>query len=128
MKYLKQSLLILLISLAGELLHHFVDLPVPASIYGMMLLFILLETGVLKESAVRETGDFLLSVMPVLFVPAAVGLMESWDIIRPSWYSYLITLVAVTVIVMAAAGLVTQLAEKGKKTGRDGKEEEAGDE
>lgn len=115
MKYLKQFAIVTGVSLAGELLHHFIDLPVPASIYGMVLLFVLLETGLLKLSAIRETADFLLAVMPVMFVPAAVGILESWELIRPSLAGYLITTVAVTVIVMAAAGLVTQAIAGARK-------------
>ena len=115
MKYLKQSAIIAGISFAGELLHHFIDLPVPASIYGMVLLFVLLETKLLKLSAVKETADFLLEIMPVMFVPAAVGILESWELIRPSVAGYLITTVAVMVIVMAVSGLVTQAIAGRKK-------------
>jgi len=115
MRYLKQFTVIAAVSLAGELLHHFIPLPVPASIYGMVLLFVLLETGVLKLSAIKETAQFLLEIMPIMFVPAAVGILESWDIIRSSVISYLITVVLVTVIVMAAAGSVTQLISRRKK-------------
>lgn len=109
MRYLKQFTIIAAISLTGELLHHVIPLPVPASIYGMVLLFALLETGALKLASIRETAQFLLEIMPVMFVPAAVGILESWEIIRPSVGAYLITVVAVTVIVMAAAGSMTQL-------------------
>jgi len=112
MRYLKQFTIIAAISLTGELLHHFIPLPVPASIYGMVLLFVLLETGALKLASIRETAQFLLEIMPVMFVPAAVGILESREIIRPSVGAYLITVVAVTVIVMAAAGSMTQLISR----------------
>jgi len=108
MKFLKQFAIIAGVSFAGELLHHFIDLPVPASIYGMVLLFVLLETKVVKLPDIKETADFLIAIMPVMFVPAAVGILQSWEIIKPSVAGYLITTVAVTVIVMGVAGLVTQ--------------------
>lgn len=108
MKYLKQFLIILTISFAGEILHWLLPLPVPASIYGILLLFVLLKTGILPLASVRETAGFLVEIMPVMFIPAAVGIMDSWGIIAPSWLEYLTMTVVSTVIVMAVSGLVTQ--------------------
>lgn len=108
MKYLKQFLIILTISFAGEILHWLLPLPVPASIYGILLLFALLKTGILPLASVRETAGFLVEIMPVMFIPAAVGIMDSWGIIAPSWLEYLTMTVVSTVIVMAVSGLVTQ--------------------
>ena len=80
MKYIRQLGIILLVSFLGELLHYLLPLPVPASIYGIVLLFAALETRLLKIDAIRETSAFLLEIMPMLFVPAGVGLLEKWDI------------------------------------------------
>ena len=65
MKYLKQLLIILAISFVGEALKYFLPLPIPASIYGMVLLFILLLTGVVKLDDVQDVGKFLIEIMPV---------------------------------------------------------------
>lgn len=108
MKYLKQFLIILTISFAGEILHQLLPLPVPAGIYGILLLFALLKTGIPPLASVRETACFLVEIMPVMFIPAAVGIMDSWGIIAPSWLEYLTMTVVSTVIVMAVSGLVTQ--------------------
>lgn len=108
MKYLKQFLIILALSFAGEVLHELLPLPVPASIYGIILLFVLLKTRILALSAIRETARFLVDIMPVMFIPAAVGIMDSWGIIAPSWLEYLTMTVASTIIVMAVSGLATQ--------------------
>ena len=78
MKYLKQFLIILVISLVGELMNKFIPLPVPASIYGMVILFAGLLTGLIKLDAVKEAGRFLIEIMPVMFIPAGVGLISSW--------------------------------------------------
>ena len=83
MKYIRQLGIILLVSFLGELLHYLLPLPVPASIYGIVLLFAALETRLLKADAIRETSAFLLEIMPMLFVPAGVGLLEKWDVLRP---------------------------------------------
>ena len=62
--------MILLVSFAGEVLKLALPFPVPGSIYGMLLLFIALCTGVIRLEHVRETGLFLVEIMPILFVSA----------------------------------------------------------
>lgn len=109
MKYLKQFTIILLISFAGDLLHSVLPLPVPGSIYGIILLFILLQTKILPLESVKETGKFLVEIMPVMFIPAAVGLVESWEVIGSSWLSYIVVTIVTTFLVMGVAGVVTQL-------------------
>ena len=108
MKYLKQFVIILLISFLGEILHYLIPLPVPASIYGILLMLLCLHFRIFAAEEVRETGIFLIEIMPVMFIPAAVGLMESWTIIKPSHVQYLVVIVISTIIVMAVSGLVTQ--------------------
>ena len=115
MKYLKQFLLILVVTFIGEILHYFIPAPIPASIYGMVLMFILLETGILPEDSIKETGKFLVEIMPVMFVPAVVGILPSWGIIRPSLFAYALVTVVTTFIVMAASGAVTQFVMDRKK-------------
>ena len=83
MKYIRQLGIILLVSFLGELLHYLLPLPVPASIYGMAILFAGLMTGLIKLDSVRETGKFLIEIMPLMFIPAAVGLLESWPVLKP---------------------------------------------
>ena len=116
MKYLKQMMIILGVSLIGEILHEILPLPVPASIYGIVGMFILLYTGLVKVDQIKETSSFLIEIMSVMFIPAAVGLISSWDMLKSSWLSYLTVTLVSTVIVMAVSGLVTQLViEKGGK-------------
>ncbi len=108
MKYLKQFGIILLIAFAGEALHALLPLPVPAGIYGIILLFLCLCTKILPVSAVKETSVFLIEIMPVMFIPAAVGLMDSWEVVRKALIPYVVITVANTFIVMAVAGRVVQ--------------------
>ncbi len=108
MKHLRQFAIILGFSLAGELLHSLLPLPVPASIYGLSLLLAALLSGLLPLEAVHEAGSFLIEIMPVLFVPAAVGLLESWEVLQPLWLPYLLIIVVSTVVVMGISGRVTQ--------------------
>ncbi len=108
MKYLRQFWLILILSFIGELLKYMIPLPVPASIYGMVLLFIGLETGIIKLSAVKETAQFLIDIMPLLFIPAGVGLLDSWGVLQPVIVPIAVILVVSTVAVMGVSGRVTQ--------------------
>lgn len=108
LRYLKQFTIILTISLLGEVLHYFIPLPVPASIYGLLLMLAALLTGVVKRDSVREAGAFLVEIMPVMFIPAAVGLLEAWGVLRPVWLPVAVITVISTVLVMGVSGLVTQ--------------------
>jgi holin-like protein len=112
MKYLIQFLIILVFSFVGELLRYVVPLPVPASIYGIILMFAAFKIGVLKVSHVKETALFLIEIMPLMFVPAAVGLIDSWDILRPAWGEYVVAIVLSTIVVMGVSGIVTQMVIK----------------
>lgn len=118
MKYLKQLLIILFISCIGELFNYFIPLPIPGSIYGMILLFVLLCCGVIKLSQIKETGKFLIDIMPILFVPSAVGIISQIEQLKSIWIQIIIITIVTTFIVMGITGLVTQLLirmKRGKK-------------
>ena len=108
MKYLRQLLIILIFSFAGEVLHYLVPIQIPASIYGLVLLFIVLMTGLIQLSQVQETAKFLIEIMPMMFIPAGVGLLESWGVLKPILVPVILILVVSTVLVMGVSGLVTQ--------------------
>ncbi len=92
----------------GELLAAVIPLPIPASIYGMVLMFAALCLKIIPPDAVRGTGKFLIEIMPVMFVPAAVGLMANWNALQSMLLPCAIAVIVVTPIVMAASGLATQ--------------------
>ena len=118
MRYLKQFTIILTISLLGEVLHYIIPLPVPASIYGLLLMLAALMTGVVKRDSVREAGAFLVEIMPVMFIPAAVGLLEAWGVLRPVWLPVAVITVVSTVLVMGVSGLVTQFVIRRDERGK----------
>ena len=116
MKYVKQFGVILLISLVGELLNYLLPLPVPASIYGLILMLLGLRLRVVQLADVTDTAHFLIEIMPLMFIPAAVGLMASWDAIRAKLTAYLVIAAVTTFAVMIVSGRVTQfLLRRGKK-------------
>lgn len=115
MKYVKQFLIILGICLLGELLKYCIPLPVPASIYGLLILFIGLMTGIIQLEMVKETAKFLIDIMPIMFVPAGVGLLESWGILQNMLIPAVVITIVSTVVVMVVSGRVTQFMLRRKK-------------
>ena len=108
MRYLFQSGRILAFCFAGEVLHAVLPLPVPASVYGLLLLLLALCFGIVRPEQVRETGLLLTGIFPLLFVPAAAGVMELWAELGAMLLPAVIAIVPVTVLVFAAAGRTTQ--------------------
>ena len=108
MKYLRQLLIILIFSFIGEVLHSLIPIQVPASIYGLVLLFIALLTGIIQLPQVKEAAKYLIEIMPLMFIPAGVGLLESWGNLKSILVPVLILLVASTILVMGVSGKVTQ--------------------
>ena len=118
MKYIRQFLIILCVSFLGEVLRFVLPLPVPASIYGLILMFAALESGIIKLDSVKETGRFLIEIMPLMFIPAGVGLLDAWGKLQPVLLPVLAVTVVSTVLVMGISGRVTQAVicrEKRKK-------------
>ena len=109
MKFLRQFMIILLLSFLGEVLKMFIPLPIPASVYGLVLMLVCLMTGVLKTSQVKDAAFFLIEIMPVMFIPAAAGLIDSWKVLQPLLLPILVITVVITVFVMVITGKVAQM-------------------
>ena len=124
MKYMRQFGIIMGMSFAGELLKFLVPLPIPASIYGLVIMFGALCTGILKLEHVEKTADFLVNIMPLMFIPAGVGLMKEWGALSEIWLPFAVTIVVTTVVVMAVTGRVTQWVMKKNSAFKSGKGKE----
>lgn len=112
MKYLKQFFIILMISFLGELLKYILPLPVPASIYGLLLMFTALCTKIIPLEQVDSAAGFFITIMPPMFIPAAVGLLVSWDALKEIWIPVIFITFVTTVLVMAATGRISQFIIK----------------
>lgn len=108
MKHLSQITIIAAVSLLGELLRYFIPLPIPGSIYGLVIMFILLLCGTIKVPQVKDVGDWLLTLMPIMFVAPLVGLIGSFEECGKFIVPIIITATLSTVIVMAVTGIVSQ--------------------
>ena len=118
MKLLYQFGVILAVTFVGELLYALLPLPIPASIYGLIVMLICLGTKVVKLSQVKIAADFLIDIMPPMFIPAAVGLIVVWGDLKEILIPVVVITCLSTVIVMLCTGKVTQtLIRRKQKTG-----------
>jgi len=123
MKYVKEIVWIIAFTFIGETLNALLPLPVPAGVYGLILLLISLMTGIVKIEDVENTGNFLLDTMTMMFIPAAVGIMSVMDIFLPVLVPYLVMIIVSTVIVMVSTGLVASFILNHSKNVKDTQEE-----
>ncbi|MDO5345853.1 MAG: CidA/LrgA family protein [Lachnospiraceae bacterium] len=123
MKYMKQICIIMGISFLGELLKYLLPLPVPASIYGLLLMLAALLTGVIPLKAVEESADFLVEIMPMMFIPAGVGLMKEAGSLAQIWFPFTVIVVVSTVAVLGVTGRLSQWIIR-RERGKKGKAEE----
>ena len=118
MRYLLQAVIIAAVTFAAELIKYFVPLPVPASIYGLLLLFALLKSGLLKLEQIEDVGNLLLELMPLLLVPASVSVLTALDAIQRMLLPVLVMGFIGTTAVMLVTGLLSQwiIRRKGEKS------------
>jgi holin-like protein len=119
MKYMKQFILILFICFLGELCNYWIPLPIPASIYGLIFLLAGLLSGIIKLEQVDETATFLVEIMPIMFIPAGVGLITAYSDLRPNLLAILVITVLTTVLVMGITGVTAQCIMKHTKSPKD---------
>ena len=112
MKYMRQFGIIMLVTCIGEILKYLIPLAIPSSIYGLCLMMVLLVTGIVKVDDVKESGTFLIEIMPLMFIASGVGIVVYWKQLKTMLI--IITFVS-TVLVMAVSGKVTQYVIKRRK-------------
>ena len=104
----------------GEALHVLIPLPVPASVYGLVIMLIALGTHIIRLEQVKEAAEFLIEIMPVMFIPAGVGLMESWGELKAVLVPVLVITLVSTIVVMIVSGRVTQAVIRLEKKHKGG--------
>lgn len=117
-KYLKQLTVIMTVSFAGELLNSLLPLPVPGSVYGLILMFLCLMTGFIKLEQVEDVGGFLVKIMPVFFIGPSVSLITVMGGLADRLVPILTVCIVSTIVIMAVTGLVAQAVLK-RKSGRE---------
>lgn len=115
MKYLKQISILFTFTFISEILNRIIPLPIPASIYGLVFLFLCLEFKIIKIDQIKDTADFLLAILPIMFVPSSVGFIKALPLMKKYGIQFLIIGVSTTFLVMIVSGLITQLILRIKK-------------
>ncbi len=115
MKYIQQFMVILWISFLGEVLHFLLPFPVPASIYGLLLMLAGLLTGIVRLQMVDDTARLLIEIMPLMFIPSLVGLMDSWKMMESILIPVAAISVVSTILVMGVSGSVAQWIMKRRR-------------
>lgn len=112
MNYVKQFCIILAFSFTGEVLNRLIPLPVPASIYGLVLLFLTLEFKIIKVEHIKEVSKFLLGIMSIFFVPSSVGFINALPLMKKYGIQFALIGIVSTFIVFGVTGRITQLLMK----------------
>lgn len=124
MRYIKECTIILGLTMIGEWLNYAVPLPVPAGVYGLFLMLFLLCTGIIKLSDVEATGNLILDIMPVLFIPSSVALLDNYGTMKVILIPLVVICVVSTIAVMATSGKVTELIISSQNRSRKKQKEE----
>lgn len=123
MKFIKQLSIIMTVSVIAEIMEAVIPLPVAASAYGLILMLIGLITRLIPLEKVENAADFLVEIMPIMFIPAAVGLMTTVEALKVLLLPLAVISVVSTVLVMAATGGAAQwIIRRGKR--KEAKENE----
>lgn len=115
MKYLKQFAIILGVCLLGEVVRYLLPLPIPASVYGLVLMLAALMCGAIKLEQVETVADFLIGIMSPMFIPAAVALMDQLTVLRAILLPFLVINFVGLLVTFAVTGRVTQFVLKREK-------------
>lgn len=119
MKYALQFSIILAVALVGELLRAVIPAPIPASVYGLVVLFVCLSCGIIRVSSIEDASNILLELLPLTLVPAAVGIVDSLDALKSVAIPVvLLATVGTAFIGVAASGTaewIIRFSKKGKK-------------
>lgn len=108
MKFMKQLAVIMTISFLGELMEFLIPLPIAASVYGLVLMLIGLVTKIIPLEKVEGAADFLIEIMPILFVPPTVSLIANVEALKQMLVPLFVISMVTTVLIMAVTGRVTQ--------------------
>ncbi|MBM6818182.1 MAG: CidA/LrgA family protein [Clostridium sp.] len=108
MKFFRESILLLSIYFVSEIISKLLNLPVPGSIIGMILLFVLLTSNIIKIEKVENLANFFLDHLAFFFIPASVGLMTSFASLKGSIFKIILLCILTTIIVISVTGLTVQ--------------------
>ncbi|MCL6617230.1 MAG: CidA/LrgA family holin-like protein, partial [Anoxybacillus ayderensis] len=95
----------------GSIIQQLLHIPIPGSMIGMLLLFLLLMTGMVKEEWISRGANMLLSHLTLLFIPATVGIIDYVELFLGKGIWSIFVVIVSTMIVMLFAGFIGQWAQ-----------------
>lgn len=110
-----QLSLIFSICLLGEMLHRFLNIPVPGNILGMLVLLLLLCCKIIKPEQIKETTNFFLQHLAFFFLPASVSILLVYKSVQSKAIILFALCILTTWITLAVTGLLTQILIKKQK-------------
>lgn len=112
LKIIKQIGIVFTVCWLSQVLAAGLPFDFPASVIGMIVLFLCLMTGILKIEHIQEKADFLLGNMAFFFVPAGVSIMNYFDILKDSLIPFLVICIVSTVVTFAVTAYSVKLVMK----------------
>lgn len=112
MKIFKQLIIIIGITLIGNLLSYLLSLihvGFPGAIIGLILLFILLLVKVIKEDDVNLTASFFIDNMGIFFVPATIAILNHLQIISENWWRFIVIILVAFIVSFTATYYAAKL-------------------
>ena len=112
MKVFKGLFIILLHLVIGNVISFCTGEFIPGSVLGMIILFLSLMAGIVKEDSVRDVALFLTDNMAIFFIPALIGILEMWGLIKMHFLAWVALLTITALLVMAVSGWAKQLTDR----------------
>ena len=105
----QQALTLAVILLISKIIESFIPIPMPASVIGLVLLFIALCTGIVKLGQVESVGTALTNNISFLFVPAGISVINSLPILSKSPVLIILLIIISTILLIISTGFASQL-------------------
>lgn len=119
MKIIIQIVILYIIYLIGNGIQHSLNLFVPGSVIGMILLFILLLTNVIKAKWVEEGSKLIINHLTLFFIPATVGVINYFELFKGNGFFLILIALVSTALVMGCSGFVSQWFMRRKEVSND---------
>ena len=119
MKILRQAAIIAAVCAVAELIRYLVPLPIPASVYGLILMLLALLTGLIHPEQIETAADFLIAILPLLFVAPTVALVARLERLASLVVPILLLGIAGTALVIGLSGRAAQAVGRHEKHTED---------
>lgn len=125
-KILKQLSVILILCLVAEFIVGLLPITFPSSVMAILILALLLGTKILREDQIKETADFMLSNMALVFVPLSIGMIEDLGLLKGQAVGFLFVVVVSLILTFLGTYATVRIVQKCMKNliGRGGKRHE----